>query len=119
MKRVIRTMTYSHRYEHTLDLFARFNLLNYENVNKYCVCLFVYKSLNGITDLPDYFQYNMNVHNLNLRNNHQLRHPQVGSEQSKQAIAYRGCSEWNNLNSNLQSSNSVITFKRNLKNSLL
>ena len=119
MKRVIRTMTYSHRYEHTIDLFARFNLLNYENVNKYCVCLFVYKSLNGITDLPDYFQYNMNVHNLNLRNNHQLRHPQVGSEQSKQAIAYRGCSEWNNLNSNLQLSNSVITFKRNLKNSLL
>ena len=76
------------------------------------------KSLNGIADLSDYFQFNMNVHNLNLRNNYQLRNPQAGSEKSKQAIAYRGCSEWNNLNSNLQLSNSVIKFKRNLKNSL-
>ena len=118
-KRVVRTMTYSHRFEHTRELFTRLNLLTYESINKYCICIFVYRSLNGLTDLPNFFQYNMHFHNLTLRNNFNLRHPQVGSEQSKHAIAYRGCTLWNNLDSNLKSSNSIIAFKRNLKISLM
>ena len=64
-------------------------------------------------------QYNAEIHNYNTRQRSNLRPPQVRSNLSRNAVSYRGVVNWNNLNPNLKTLLNPITFKINLKKSII
>ena len=118
-KRIIRTITFSRRYDHTDQLFQRLKIFKFEKLRIYCISQFVYKALNGVIDLPNFFTYASDIHGRELRDMFELRHPQFRSTQSRQSIAFTGCTVWNNLHTDLQAMSSLNSFKSSLKNSLL
>ena len=116
-KRVIRTIKGARRYEHTNSIFLDLNILKLEDVNIYCCAIYVYKSLNNITE-NKYFTYRVNEFH-SLRNADLLRLPAVRSTQSKRYINYHGVEIWNSLPPNIRNKTSIQSFKIALKKYLL
>ena len=102
---------------HTNALFLRLEMLKVNEINIFCDCVFIFKSLKRITFPYDYFHFNHN--NYNLRNSFELRPPFVPSSQSQRTPKYYGCLQWNSLPNEVLNSNSLFAFKRKLKCCLL
>ena len=116
-KRVIRTISFKRKFHHTSPCFKKLSILKLIDVTKYCFALFVYKSLNNHAP-NNFFQYSTNGR-YDLRNNNLLRIPLVMSTQSQTSIIYRGAKIWNDTPSNIKDKNSIYSFKRSLKMSLM
>ena len=112
-KKIIRTMSFARRYDHSDPLFIRYNILNYDKLHLYCKAIFVYKNLNN---LITYNLYSRSTYdNLNLRNSMNLQPPQMRSEMGLRSIIYNGCAVWNNLSREIQLSESLPLFKNRLR----
>ena len=117
-KKIIRTVMNVNRSEHTHGLFVELEFLKINEINMFCTCIFVFKSLHLLTLPCDYYCFNNN-NTYNLRNNNLLKFPFASSNQSQSSPKYYGCALWNSLPSEITSTNSLYTFKRKLKLYLL
>ena len=117
-KNIIRTMTYSKRRDSSEPIFIRLGLLNFNSINKYSILLFVYKCINNIYSINP-FTFANEIHGRTLRNALNLRPPLVNSHQSQLSVRYQGVEAWNALSLEIQSSNTLLTFKRRIKQILL
>ena len=118
-KRVIRTITYNNRLTHTAPLFNELEILNIKQLNKYCVCVYVFKCLNHLSFSFENFILTNNVHGRVLRDPLRLMLPHYTSTQRQQSIMFRGCSVWNDLPLEIRMSPSFLVFKKTLKIYLL
>ena len=116
-KRVVRTIMSMRRRDHTNDIFKIQKVLKFEDMNKYCCALFVYKALQGSIDCS-LFQIRVNDR-YPTRYNNQLEIPLLNSSQTQRSIIYHGVKIWNALPALLKENISVDSFKFNLKKFLL
>ena len=116
-KKILRTMAYRGRRDHTHELFSEFGLLKLEDINIYCSTLFVYKSLNKLIDNN---MFNIRINDrYNMRNTNLLDIPLMLTRQSQSSIRYHGVKEWNKLPENIRECPSLDNFKHRLKMFLL
>ena len=95
-KKVVRAIAGVTRREHTNSLFIELGLLKVNEINIFITCTFVFKSINGLIRLANYFHENFD-HDHNLRRRELLRPPFVPTIQSQSSPRYYGCLMWNSL----------------------
>ena len=116
-KKIMRTMAYRKRSDHTNELFSEFGLLKLDDINIYCSALFVYKALNGLIENN---MFNVRVNNrYNMRNTNLLDTPLMLTQQSQSFIGYHGVKVWNELPSIIREKSTLDNFKQSLKMFLL
>ena len=116
-KRVIRTMSFMGRRDHTNDAFVNFNLLKFNDINIYFCAIYTYKAINQLIQ-NRYFTFRHSNH-YSLRNQDLLRLPSVGSTQSKSFIEFHGSQIWNSLPFEIRSKPSIQSFKYALRTHLI
>ena len=117
-KRIIRTITFSPRLEHTEPLFNELKLFNFVKINRFFSLIFVFKSIKFLNNYKLKFFYVSDIHDRNLRNSSDLRPPLFSKERSKRSIVYTGCILWNALPQDIKSSTNLIQFKNKLRSYL-
>ena len=116
-KKIIRTMSFAKRFDHTDPLYTQYNILSYDKLHIYCKAIFVYKNLNN---LITYNLYSRSAYdNFGLRNSMDLQPSFMRTEMGQRSISYNGCLVWNNLSREIQLSESLPIFKRRLRLMLL
>ena len=74
-KKIIRLITFKSYTEHTEPLFRNLEILNFENINDYLICLFMFRYY-YLENLPEvfsnYFTRNDEIHHYNTRTSSQL-----------------------------------------------
>ena len=116
MKRVVRIMSFSNRFEHSGPLFLRFNLLDYFNIKKYMLLLFVYKAL---CTGSGYFSFISHERITRQTNQKLLQLPNVISTHSRRGARWTRVGLWNALPLGIREADTYDSFKRNLKSHLL
>lgn len=112
-KKILRTMHYKGRYDHSNLLFADSKLLKLNEILDLQVALFVYKSLHlylvnpGFVPLPPSRRVN------------ELRIPLCLTTHAQHSILIRGSRQWNQLPQDLRSAQSHHIFKNRYKKILL
>ena len=79
-------------------------------------CLYVFKCLNNLVDYDANFLYNRDIHNHNTRVKNKLRLPRVKRNWGKYKVDYHAISDWNLLNEEITTSDSLSRFKSNFFN---
>ena len=109
---------YRDRYAHTNDDFYSLGILKLVDVNIFASCVFTFKSVRGISEPENHYQYVENNY-YNLRNNSELRLPFCRSLQGQRSPSYYCASNWNSLPVEMKNIVNIIGFKRNLKDHIL
>ena len=117
-KKMIRLIMKKNRTDHSAPLFKVLNILNFSDLCYYNTLLFVYKSLNNLVHSPVQYQRRI-IAAYNIRNPPELYVPFYYSQQSKMFVSARGASLWNELMPEIRNSNTVYSFKYNLKKKIL
>ena len=117
-KKIIRTLTFSRRYEHTAPLFNILGIMNIDKINIYHSLIYVFKSIHGLSNYSNKFVFSHEVHGRNFRDSYKLRPPLLDSVKSQQSILYRGCILWNFLPLVVRTIESLLVFKSRLKEQL-
>ena len=115
--RFIRTIMYQPKFAHTTELFKQLNILKLDDISTYCSALFVFKSINNISN-EGLFSFRNNER-YELRSNDQLDIPLKISTQSQSSIDYHGAKTWNQLPQSISSHTSLYGFKNALKSHYL
>ena len=120
--KIIKTLFKKDNRYNTDDLFKETKLMNVVNVCKLQQCCFVYKQKNQI--LPNifnnYYITNIQVRQQSTRQNSNIYIPNIYlSEKAQRNIKYSGAILWNELPQNIQQSNTIHTFKKQLNKHLL
>ena len=97
------------------------DILKVKDIYKYQIQKFVYESLNKtcIVQFHDYYSYNNNVHQMNTRQQNRLKSTRPKTKFGENSLKYYGAVLWNSLDSNIQLSKSLNTFKRALRHSII
>ena len=117
-KRAIRIVKNANYIDHTLMLFKETKVLKLNDLIDAEMHKFIQKQIQ-LTNPIIPIQYNHEIHNYNTRQRSNLRPPQVRSNLSRNTVSYKGIINWNNLNPNLKTLLNPITFKINLKKSII
>ena len=120
-KKAVRIITFSRWNSHSNPLFTRLRLLTVFDINKYQVCCFVYKALNGL--LPTQFQYlfdlNKNIHSHFTRQNMNIHVLSCRTKTRQYSIKIFGTKLWNSLDKSITASPNFHIFKNRCKAHLL
>ena len=118
MKRAIRTITLSNKFEHTENLFKGSNNLNFHQLNRYWISIFVFKQLNN--KLPAFFKFYYSQ-NTNFRRTNNILCNRSRTNILFLHVFCSGPKIWNDLlNDGFKLMTNVLTlFKKQLKNFLV
>ena len=106
-KRIIRLITNSGPFEHTSPLFHRLNILKLEDLYKFQLSVFMYKSVaRG--------EYSVQ-HSLNTRSRNLAAPLFHRLTLTQRAVSFAGPSMWNKIPVNIRNCETLPIFKRNLK----
>ena len=83
------------------------------NCRFYHRCLYVFKCLNNLVDYDVDFLYNRDIHHHNTRVKNKLRLPRVKRNWGKYKVDYHAISDWNWLDEEITTSDSLSRFKSN------
>ena len=115
--KIVRIITCSPFRAHTEPLYFANKILNVSDINYYIIGIFMYECLYG--NIPDifrnYFQWNADVHDHNLRNANDLYVPYGRLDISKFNIKIAGANFWNSLPSLVENSQSIHILKKNMR----
>ena len=106
-KRIIRNLTNSGYLEHTSPLFASLGLLKFEDIYKYHILIFMFKSIKND-------QYSRN-HSLNIRYRNRAVPVFQRLALTQRSVSFAGPTLWNKLPNTISSIDSFFVFKRRLK----
>ena len=120
-KKLVRIITSSPFRAHTEPLYFANKILNVSDINNYIIGIFMYECLYGnIHDIfRNCFQRNADVHDHNLRNANDLYVPYGRLDIRKFSIKIAGANLWNSLPSLVKNSQSIHTFKKNMRHYLI
>ena len=116
-KRAIRVITFSSKYEHTLPLFNRLNVLQVRQVFIYKIGLLMFKVFHKLTPVvfSDLFVRNSSIHDYGTRQASLFHVPVGRTDLMKRAISNNGVRIWNFLANRLSVDCSYLSFKIALK----
>ena len=102
---------------HTNDFFKANNILKIHELYKLNLCSLVYRYSQPMIDFPSAarFQTRSNIHSHNTRQNQNLAIPRYNLTKSQSSFLYNSIHSWNAIPNEIQNSNSLKTFKSNLK----
>jgi hypothetical protein len=116
-KKIIRLITFKSYTEHTEPLFRNLEILNFENINDYLICLFMFRCY-YLENLPEvfsnYFTRNDEIHHYNTRTSSQLHKSYKRTNYAKQTLSDKGVNIWNKLDCNYKNIKSYTTFKKKI-----
>jgi hypothetical protein len=105
----------------TKFLFARYSLLNINEINKFQTGCFVYKALNGL--LPHHFAHlftpNCQIHVHNTRHSDDLHVLGHKTHLRSTSIRIHGVKIWNSIDTELRNSHTFSLFKKHFKHTLM
>ena len=117
-KKVIRLVNGSGYYDHTTPIFKDLNILKFNDLFLYFICIYSFKMFNNLKCNAEDFILAVdniqNVHSHNLRGN-SLDLPKVNKYKFRQSIFYQVILNWNKFPQNLKQVGSLSVFKRKLK----
>ena len=120
-KWAIRTISNSHYRSHTRPLFAKYNILNIEDMYSLELGVFMYK--NSIHELPnsfnEYFTKRSDIHDYQTRQNNDLQLTKNKKVFSDHSVRTSGPILWNSLEKKVKNSKSVKHFRKQLKQNLI
>ena len=120
-KKIVRIIENTKFRAPTEDLFKKLKILKCHCIHKFQVAQFVYKYTENL--LPPLFSYlfiqQSSVHNHNTRGNSKYRPWKFSISLSKRSIRYDGITFWNSLSNDIQTCQSLNSFKFNLKRFLI
>jgi hypothetical protein len=121
-KKIIRLITFKSYTEHTEPLFRNLEILNFENINDYLICLFMFRYY-YLENLPEvfsnYFTRNDEIRHYNTRTSSQFHKSYKRTNYAKQTLSDKGVNIWNKLDCNYKNIKSYTTFKKKIKKHLL
>ena len=116
-KKLVRIINFMKPTEHTALIFKQMGILNVLDINKFQVCMFMFKAVNkqlpGIFD--SMFTSNKMIHNYNTRQSQNLHMPKCRTNFSKFCMSYRGPEIFNSLPNELKNIQILNKFKVQLK----
>ena len=115
-KKVIRTISYLRKYDHTNQSFKDLQLLKFYDIIKLRYAICVFKSVNNQNDHN--FRSRVNS-TYNLRNSSILIPPLMRSSQSQSTELYQGVQVWNSIPEAIRAKPSIASFKKAFKMFLL
>ena len=120
-KKLVRIITCSPYRAHTGPLFLANRLLNVNGINDYVIGIFMYNYLHGDTPnvFTDYFICNRDIHHHETRGSDDLNVPYGRLDIRKFSLKISGAKLWNSLPGYVKESNSLVSFKKQLKNYLI
>ena len=120
-KKTIRTIYFLPYNDHTSLHFKANNMLRLDDLHRFRVCIYLFKTLNSNFDsdlLSDLFSYSQ-LHSYSTRAASKLVIPKFNRTKSQFHISYTGVKFWNSLPDNIVTCNSFPLFKSRLKIYLL
>ena len=102
---------------HIGPLFLANRLLNVNGINDYVIGIFMYNYLHGDTPnvFTDYFIRNRDIHHHETRGSVDLNVPYGRLDIRKFSLKISGARLWNSLTGYIKESNSLVSFKKQLK----
>ena len=100
---------------------SNLDILKVKDIYKYQIQKFVYESLSKtcIPQFHNYYRYVYNVHQINTRQHNHLHRARVKTKYGEHSLKYYGAGLWNTLNSYIKSSETLDTFKKALRQSII
>ena len=101
----------------TNELHKELNLLKVDDIYKYLVLQFVYKTVNrlNIDHFSGYFRFREEAHGYNLRNKNYIVKKRVKTNYGKTTTQFNGATLWNEINSEIKAISSMNAFKRAIR----
>ena len=120
-KKAIRNIVNADYIAHTKPFFKSLNLLNLNNIYKFQILIFMYKSSKKLLPsiFDDYFTNISTIHNYDTRVSAGLYVPFAHYNIRQRSLRVRGPSLWNELPILLRNANSINIFKSKLKKYLI
>ena len=96
-------------------------ILKVRDIYKHQILKFVYQSINkiSIVQFHDYYTMNNIVHHINTRQQYQLHRSNVKTKYGEHALKNYGVVLWNNLTTDIQRSQSLSTFEKAVRKSII
>ena len=100
---------------------SNLDILKVKDIYKYQIQKFVYESLSKtcIPQFHNYYRYVNNVHQINTRQHNHLHRARVKTKYGEHSLKYYGAGLWNTLNRNIKVSETLDTFKKALRQSII
>jgi len=107
--------------EHTSYYFKQMGVLKLEDLYKYQIAVYLYKTIkeNHDNQLAVALNQHMDIHNYNTRNRTHFQIPIFNRSLSQFSIEYTGVKTWNSLPSSIKNSTSLGSFKCKLRSNIL
>ena len=117
--KVLFNLPYRHN---TNQIHSMLKLLKVKDIYNLQVLKFVYESLNklSIVQFQNYYRYQNNVHNYNIRNQYRLyANQRVRTKYGESTLHYMGTRLWNSIDDDIKVSKSVNIFKKANRNKFI
>ena len=105
----------------TLSLHTEINVLMVKDLHKQNVAKFVYQHQNlGLPDVfVNFYENNQSIHDHNTRQANNIHIGPRRTEQGKKMMSYTGAKIWNDLPEYVKNSQTITTFKKHLKKTIV
>ena len=117
-KQAIRCIFFLRKYSSTAIAFEKLKAMNILQIRIYLIGIFMYKFhhhlLPGVFN--DFFVYNYQIHSRLTRQSRHLHPPRFKSNLSKNFLKYEGVILWNRIFMNIDTTCTLYTFKKHLRN---
>ena len=120
-KQAVRVCTLSNYLAHSSPIFYSLNTLNIFYINKYLICIFMYRYVNNTIPISfkDMFQYNSDVHSHFTRNSMQFRPKKLHSSLDVKSLRFTGPKLFNTIDDSIKNISSFTGFKRKMKQNFI
>ena len=117
-KRVIRIIAKVDKFYPTDELFVRFKILKFHNINNYMIGQVMYKAFWVLLPKPvqNMFIKNAQIHSHNTRQSNDFHFPKPKTNLLKKSIAFKGVHIWNSIRQNISINCTYDRYKKRLKN---
>ena len=106
---------------HTNNYFKDMKLLKIDGIFKENISVFFFKTLKegqNVTVGESLIQHS-EIHDYETRNRESLAIPRIQKSRTQKGFLFRGIKVWNDLNSDVKSSRTAKSFRRNVRNQLV
>ena len=115
-KRIVRTINFKGKYDHTADIFMNSHLFNFYSIHKYFLLLAIYKYINFQMGHENNNIFTFTNHSYNTRRNcNTLKCPQARTTLFHNSFLCTGPNLWNSLPEQFKSITNLSSFKNQVK----
>ena len=105
----------------TDTLHLNLDILKIKDIYRYQIQKFVYECVNKtcIKQFHNYYRQNHTIRELNTRQQNNLYQDPINTKYGECSLKYHGAKLWNSLSANIKLSQSLLSFKKALRQSII